>query len=214
MSGRSLLIVGAGGHAEVAFDVARRMGCFADISFSSNIEHPETLMGRPVLDESRVWETGPGAWGACFVAVGDNAARESLTAGLLSAGARMATLIHPSATVSPGARLGEGCIVCAGANVGPSSAVGDGSIVNTGADVDHGCRVGRFCHLSPHAAMGGGSSVGDRSWLCIGSCMADHISLAADSVLGAGSALLRDAGAPGLYVGSPARLVRGIDDFA
>lgn len=204
-----LLIFGAGGHARVACQVAERMGQFDEIAFSCNGEHPDQLMGHVVFDEERALSGLHNTWNAAFVAIGDNAARKSLTSRVSHAGFDLISLIDPSASVSEFAVVSSGSIVCPQAVVNPFAVVGLGGIVNSAAVVEHDCFLGDFVHLSPNVALGGGVQVGDLTWFGIGSCAIDHITIASGVTVGAGACLTKSVRVPGIYVGVPARRIGG-----
>ena len=213
MIGRSLLVVGSGGHGRSVLGVVLASGNFGDITFATNVDDPEPIGRFEMLDERLLAvEEVKRRFDAAFVAIGDNQARLRKTRKLLAAGIELPVLVHPSAVVSPLASIGPGTVVCPGAVVNPFARVGVGCIVNTGAVVEHDCEVADGAHLSPHSAIGGGSKVGEGSWLCVGSCMADHITLPSWSILAAGAALVSEVDESGLYVGLPAVLKKSFKE--
>lgn len=62
--------------------------------------------------------------------------------------------IHPSANVSPDARLGKGVVIGPGASVG-ASAIGDDTVINAGARILDGVTIGAHCHVYANAVIGG-----------------------------------------------------------
>jgi len=101
----------------------------------------------------------------CIVAIGDPVARLAIAARLEAAGARFATVIHPSAVVAPSARLGAGSVVCPFAFVGPDAIVEAHALVNIRASVGHDARIGRAAVLSPHVCVGGSAEVAEGALL-------------------------------------------------
>lgn len=204
---QSLLIIGSGGQGKMALDCAVELGIYGRIAFYTNdVDCPKQIAGYEVIQER--------AQRACdlisrfddvFIAIGDNGSRERLTCRYESMGANISSLVHPRSYVSSFACIGKGSIVMPHASVNAFASVGVGCIINTNAVVEHDCHLDSFVHVSPLASMGGGVTVGERSWLCIGSCVKDHISIAADVTVGANSCVLRDIDAPGVYLGSPAK---------
>ncbi len=198
-----LLIFGASGHAMVACDCARHE--YTHIVMLAGEETESLWHGVPIIPESRKslqeWrDLCPHA----FVAIGSAARRETVTQRLEKAGFQLVILRHPSAAVSSSAVLGDGTMIGPGAVVNADAELGKGCIVNSGAIVEHECRLGSFVHLSPGAVLGGGAVVGDRSWVCLGASVSDHVSIGADTTIGAGAAVIRDIPDHVLAVGIPA----------
>lgn len=194
----------------MVLDCLYELDCFDDIAFMTNdCSQGVSFCGHDVIfQDSMTCEEAVRKFGSVFVAIGDNKQRQSVYTAYRDAGAICPTLVHPSATVSSMARVGDGTIVMPQAAVNAFATVGEGCIVNTGAVVEHDCVVKDFCHLSPNSTMGGHSELGVRTWLCMNSCIANGVFAAEDVVLGAESVLLRNANAPGLYIGCPAKLRR------
>jgi len=65
------------------------------------------------------------------------------------------TLIHPSAVIDAGARLGSGVRVGAFSYIGPDVEIGDGTIIGSHCSVIGPTRIGRDNHFAGHVAVGG-----------------------------------------------------------
>lgn len=86
----------------------------------------------------------------------------ALVAEVLCPPRRRGAFVHPSSSVAPGARLGEGVYVGAFVNVGEGAEVGDGTQILACAFVGEGARVGRECVLHPNVVLYDGVTLGDR----------------------------------------------------
>jgi sugar O-acyltransferase (sialic acid O-acetyltransferase NeuD family) len=146
----------------------------------------------------------PGA--RVHVAIGPNRLRLELLRELQRLGATAATVVHPAATVSSLAGLGEGGFVAAGAVIAPAAVLGPAAIVNHSAVVDHDCRLGDSVHVAPNCTLGGGVIVGDRTLLGAGSIVLPGRRIGRDCTVGAGAVVTTDLPDGCTVTGIPARL--------
>jgi len=200
-----LLIIGAGGHARVLADSASAQGAWPHMAAWDRdpARHSgELLPGVPLLDTltAQHWHA---AGAALHIAIGDNAAREreAQAWGLQ----RLASVLHPRASVSPHSLIEPGCFVAALAVVAVGARLARGVIVNHGAVVDHEVEVGAFTHVAPHVTLGGAASIGARVLLGAGSVVLPGVRVGDGVTIGAGAVVCRDVQGPGTYVGVPAR---------
>ena len=134
-----LIILGSGGYGRVVADLAAQSGRYAEIFFlDDNSTSPD------VLGKCAEFEAFDGEF---YPAFGNNEARISWIERLTDAGKTVATIVHPTAYVSPTAALGLGVTVLPNASVGSFTTVEDGCIINMGAIVDHNCTIAKGCHI-------------------------------------------------------------------
>ena len=200
----TLLILGAGGHGRVVADAALAQGRWARLRVT---DRDEQRVGEELLPWLRVERIDEAIAGSTevHVAIGSALARarEARATGL-----PLATVVHPQATVSRHAVIGEGCFIAAGAIVAPGARLGAGVIVNHGAVVDHDVQVGAFTHVAPRVALGGGVHVGERVLVGAGASVLPGVRIADDVVVGAGAVVRDNLEAAGVYAGVPARRMR------
>lgn len=198
---RSLLIVGAGGHGRVIADIAEQLDRYETIAFLDDVEPTRAMNYWGKTSEASQYAK------ECdfIVAIGNNATRSRLQEGLLMMGCVLATLVHPSASVSKQAILGDGCVVMPGCVINTGAVIGKGGIVNTAATVDHDCQLGDYCHLSPGAHLCGTVKMGDLVWIGAGATVINNISIVSHTMVGAGATVIKEITEPGTYAGVPAR---------
>lgn len=211
----SFLVWGAGGHGRVVGDLVRSLGhdlagyVEGDKGRLGTVVEPMgvavTHLERDLVDLLERGEYPDGA-DAFALGIGDNRQRQERLATL--EGYHAPALVHPSAAVSPTARLGRASVVFALAVVNPAAWIGDGVIVNSGAVVEHDCRLESVVHVSPGAVLCGDVRVGARSWIGAGATVIHGVSVGRDAVVGAGSTVVRDVEPGTTVVGTPARVVR------
>jgi sugar O-acyltransferase (sialic acid O-acetyltransferase NeuD family) len=202
-----LLLWGAGGHAKVVLDCARAMCIFQDIAFIDDAPIDE-FCSHPVLG-TRALLAGAARQGYAkiLVSIGDNRVRAGCFALALEHGFVGATIIHPSAMVSPRAGIAEGTVIMPGAIVNAGVQIGRNCIVNTGAIVEHDCVVGDHVHISPRVALGGGVRIGALAHLGLGAIALPGVTIGGGSIVGAGSVVLRTVDPATTVAGVPARLL-------
>lgn len=203
MTSSSIIVIGAGGHAAVVVDILERIGGYN----VAVCELDEALAGGRLLGHPVEAFAAQAADTPMVIAVGDNRARWRI-AGEHPTRLIASAIIHPSAVVSPHARIGSGTVVMAGALVNPRATIGAHTIINTGASVDHDCTVGDAAHVSPGAHLAGGVTVGARSHIGIGASIIPFITIGADAVVGAGAVVIADVPDGVVVAGNPARVLR------
>ena len=204
----TLAILGAGGHGKVVADAAQACGRWREIAFFDQAwpgrsrNGPWAVVGdeAQLLDRVREFD-------GVAVAIGSNDVRLICIRRLLAAGATLATVIHPKAVVSSHASVGAGSVVFAAAVVNPGASIGMACIVNTAATVDHDCVLADGVHVSPGAHLGGGVQVGAASWIGIGASIKQYLQLGANTVVGAGAAVVHSFPGDVTLVGVPAQIL-------
>ncbi len=199
-----LLVLGAGGHGLVVAEGARSAG-WNVLGFRDDLKEPGTRVGDwEVIGSLRV-SIPPHV--AVIVGIGDNRTRERISTEMAERGTPLATVIHPSAIISPSAHIGDGVFVGPRALIHTEAAVGWGAIVNSAAVVEHHNRIGCFSHVASGAVLAGGVAIGDRVLMGANATVKPGLHITSDCVIGAGSAVVRNIAQPGTYVGVPARLM-------
>lgn len=186
-----LLVLGAGGHARPVIEALRAMGLAVAGLLDDVARAP--VLGVPVLGPL----DGLGAQGAsaAVIAIGDNAMRARLGAACRAHGLALPAVIHPSALLSPSARIGAGVQVMARAVIGPEATLDELALVNTGAIVEHECRIGPAAHLGPGAVLCGSVTVGARALVGAGAVVRPGCRIGDDAVIGAGAAVTQHVAA-------------------
>jgi sugar O-acyltransferase (sialic acid O-acetyltransferase NeuD family) len=204
-------IWGSAGHAKVlASLVALRGGRV--VALFDNREVEPALRDVPL----HVGEAGFERWADAtadlsdivgLVAIGGTRGRDriAIQRRFRARGLRLASLVHPDASVCATATLGLGTQVLAQAVVAADAVVGEACIVNHRASVDHECRLGDGVHLAPGATLCGLVRLADNVMIGAGAVVLPRLSIGENSIIGAGAVVTRDLPANVVVVGNPAR---------
>ena len=200
---KDLVIIGAGGHGRVIADIAQKLGVYENICFLDDSDLKET-MGLPVVGKTAD-AIKYVSKADIFVAIGNSVVRGKFIENLLSMGANVPTLIHPSAVIGACVEIGLGTAVMAGAVINPCSKLGKGVILNTCSSVDHDCIIGDYCHIAVGVHIAGTVNIGDNVCVGAGAVIKNNVKVCADCVIGAGAVVVKDITEQGTYIGVPAK---------
>lgn len=115
------------------------------------------------------------------------------------------TLIHPSAYVSPLARLGEGVFVGANSVIGPGARIDDHVFVNRGVTIGHDVHIGSYSRVQPGADLGGLSRIGRGVTIAIGATLLERLLVGDGAFISAGAVVTEDVPEKTLVAGNPAK---------
>lgn len=141
---KTLVILGAGGYGRTVADVAEQLGYSIITLDDADSFHPLSTFSS-YIDENTSF----------IPAFGNNVFRVEWVNRIKESGGQLATLIHPTAYVSPTATIKSGTVILPHAIVNTDVVVGEGCIINIGAIVDHGCFIEEGVHLAPGAIVKG-----------------------------------------------------------
>lgn len=205
---KRLALLGASGHGKVVADMAFSAG-WKHIDFFDDSWPGHRQNGHwPVVGDSAALFEQLTDYDGVLVAIGNCRVRWEKQQELNAAGAVLAIVVHPAASVSQYAVLGGGTVVMAGAVVNVDACVGPAGIINTGATVDHDCKLGSAVHIAPGAHLSGGVTVGNCSWIGVGAAVKQGIAIGSGVLIGAGAVVVRPVADDQTLVGNPARPIR------
>jgi len=209
---------GAGGHAKVVIDLLRAGGRFEIVGLLD--PNPRlrnaSVLGVPVLGGDdlvpSLYERGVRD---AFIGVGAISStwpRRRLFDLALQHGLNLVTAVHPSAVISPSAKIGRGATVMAGVVVNAEAVVGENVILNTGSIIEHDCTIGDHAHVASGARLAGGAVVGEGAQIGIGAVVRQGIRIGRLAMVGAGSVVVDDVPDSVVVVGVPARVLRPVEE--
>ncbi len=117
-----------------------------------------------------------------------------------------AQLIHPTAYVSPYARIGQGVYIGANSVIAPGAVLMDHVFVNRGVTVGHDTIVHEYARLQPGSNVGGLVEIGSGATIGIGASVIEKLVIGSGAVVAAGAVVINDVEERALVAGIPAVL--------
>ena len=204
---RPIILIGGGGHCISCIDVVEQTGLYQIIGI---LDLPEKL-GQKVLNYSVIGtenelERFLPVCSDFLITVGQiksSELREIIFHKVMMAGGNLPVIISPFAFVSPNARIEEGSVIMHHVLVNSGAIVGKGCILNTKSLIEHEAEIGNFCHISTAAVINGQSKVGDFCFIGSNTVVSNNTHITANTVIAAGSQVLKSIETPGTYIGHP-----------
>lgn len=141
---KQLLIIGAGSFSPEVEELASLFG-YTEIAFLD--DNPSTAYCSPIIGATADIASLRSQYDTAIVALGNNKTRMKYHQILKDCGYTIPTLIHPTAYVSPTAKIAPGCIIRAKVVVSRDVKLGEATILNVGALIDHHVEIGYGCHI-------------------------------------------------------------------
>lgn len=199
---KDVVIVGASGHGKVVADIVLKSG---DKVFGFLDDNPKVgnfFCGFPVLGSTDDWIKVQEK--SFIIAIGNPEIRETLSQKIR---AEFYTAIHPSAQISLlDIHIEEGTTIMANAVINSGAYVGRHCIINSAAVVEHDNHISDFVHISVGAKVAGTVNIGARTWIGMGACINNNLSICSDCMVGAGAVVVKSIERSGIYIGIPAKM--------
>lgn len=209
MGDKTVLILGAGGHAKVLIEALLRNGtAVAGILDRDPAMKGSSIMTIPVLgNDDALAGCDPrevllvNGMGSIALPLG----RQKLYERIKERGFHFTSVIHPFAVVASDASMGEGVQLMAGCVIQPGCTIGANCIVNTRASVDHDCKIGDHVHVAPGVTLSGEVQVGEGVHIGTGATVIQGVTIGKSSLIAAGAVVVHHVREYSTVMGVPAK---------
>lgn len=191
-----MFLYGASGHGKVIKEILEARGIEVEAFVDDDLAIKQ-FCGKPVVHQAN-------GLSPVIVSIGVNEDRKRIAEKL---SCEFGIAIHPSAIVSPSAKIGEGTVVMPGAIINADAVIGRHCIINTGASIDHECVIGDYCHIAPHVTLCGQVHVGEGTLIGAGASVVPCINIGRWCIVGAGAAVVKGIPDNVIAVGVPANML-------
>jgi sugar O-acyltransferase (sialic acid O-acetyltransferase NeuD family) len=192
---KNIILIGGGGHCKSVIDVIEQEGQFEIIGI---VDKPELLgsnvLGYSVVGNDSDLDSLAKKYQYAIITVGQiksPALRIKLFNMAVNAGFKLPTIISPRSYVSQYSTIGKGVIVMHDALINANVKIGENCIINSKALIEHDVTIQDHCHISTGSIINGGAIIKNRVFFGSNSTTREKVIIDSDSVIGAGSLILK-----------------------
>ena len=213
----NLVIFGAGDMARMAHHCFTHDSSHDVVGFvvDRQFRPGDQFLGLPLSD----FEDAPAAYppSECmmFVAIGYtrmNAVRREKYQAARAAGYRLASYVSSHCRYLSSTPPGDNCMIFEDNTIQPFVTIGNNVTVWSGSVIAHDSVIEDHCFLAPRVAVAGHVRIGERSFIGINATIRNSVTIAPQTLVGAGALIVKDTAAKGVYLSSPARRVENSSD--
>lgn len=208
---KDIVIIGAGGFGkEVAWlieDINKSKNEWNIIGF---VDDDESVQGKEINGYRVVGNINWLKEQKLFVvnAIGNPIIKKKVMDKLDGSKNKYPVLIHPSVIYSERVTFGEGSIICAGSIITVNVKIGKHVIINLDCTVGHDANLGDYTTVLPGVNISGYVKTGEYVNVGTGTVIIQGINICKNTVIGAGSVVVRDLPANCTAVGVPAKPIK------
>jgi sugar O-acyltransferase (sialic acid O-acetyltransferase NeuD family) len=207
----NLLIFGAG-------DIAR----LAHFYFTNDSDHDvaafvvdreyrqaDTFMGLPVCNADDVIDRYPPDEFEMFVALSYakmNRVRAEKYEAMRTAGYRLVSYVSSRCTYLSLTPPGDNCFILEDNTIQPFATIGSNVTLWSGNHIGHDATIEDHCFITSHVVVSGHVRVGAYSFIGVNATLRNSITIAPETLVGAGSVIMKDTKPKGVYMPERAKL--------
>jgi sugar O-acyltransferase (sialic acid O-acetyltransferase NeuD family) len=207
---KKLVIVGIGETADIAFEYFTFDSAYEVVSFSVNREFLSTPIyhGLPVIPLEELLNFYPPSDVHVYVAVSYvklNRVRKKLYLDVKKMGYTCANYVSSKAFLWRNVEMGENNFIFENNVLQHKVVLGNNIILWSGNHIGHQTRIMDHVYVSSHCVISGFCEIGEASFLGVNSTYNDNIKIAADTIVGSGTLIVRNTEKGQLVMGVPGK---------
>jgi sugar O-acyltransferase (sialic acid O-acetyltransferase NeuD family) len=210
---KNIILIGGGNQSHYTIDIIEKEGKYNIVGIIDSLQEigsnrfGYTIIGRQeniseLIEKYNIY--------GGVISIGDNWGRYYVGEQIkqLVPNFRFINAIHPSVIIGNNVTLGYGVVAMAGCIFNPKSKIGNFTFFATGAQVEHDCVIADFASISAGSVTGGYVLLGKYSAITLGVTVIDRITIGENTVIGAGSVVVKNIPDNILAYGNPCKIIR------
>ena len=206
---KQIYIVGAGGFGREVFDwMMETFDMFEEYSFAGFLDDNLQALDGFSIEASVVKKISDykAVENDCLICgIGSPSVKKEICQSLIREGGNFISLIHPSAKMGRGSKIGYGSVVCPNVVITCDVDVGDFVMLNLSSTIGHDSKIGNWSTLSAQCDITGYVEIGESVFLGSGARIIPSKKIGSSSIIGAGSVVIKDVAIDTSVFGNPAR---------
>lgn len=199
----------AGGHTKTVIESLQRNEIPVDVVVDDNNAKTGSQIGDFTVRNPDEIDIDEYDW---IVANGTNLIREEIVERLNKAGATCRNFIDKDATVETEPFDQAHIYISAQCYITGAVTFSEDILIDGGVYIGHHSEIGSHVTIGPNATIGGEVTVGNRSFIGLGVNIREGVSIGGDTLIGAGATVVKDIPSNSFAVGTPAEVVREIEE--
>jgi sugar O-acyltransferase (sialic acid O-acetyltransferase NeuD family) len=169
----------------------------------------DTFLGLPLIDAERALDRFPPGEYEMFVALSYakmNRLRAEKYDRMKTDRYRLATYVSSRCSYLAQTPPGENCFILEDNTVQPFVTIGNNVTLWSGNHIGHDSSIADHCFISSHVVVSGHVRVGERCFIGVNATIRNAITIAPDTLVGAGALVMKDTRPKGVYLAERARI--------
>lgn len=203
-----IVIFGVSDAAELAHYYFTTDSNYQVEAFSVDSEYlPDSgnFCGLPVVPFEEVDSIYPPDQCAFFVALGYSSLNQNRKDKYFAAkalGYKLASYVSTRASVLNNCLIGDNCFILEDNTIQPFVTIGNDVTLWSGNHIGHHATIDDHCFLASHIVVSGRVHICESCFIGVNATLRDHITVGEKCIIGAGTLILADVEAGGVYVGT------------
>ncbi len=207
----NLVIYGNGNMAKMLYHFVRQIHPVVGFCVDQACITDTELEGLPVFPFEEIEAICPPISHEMLIAVGFGDMNEIRARKYREAkekGYRLASYVHPTASIASNVAVGENAIILECVSIHPFSVLGNNVFISSNSNLGHGCVIGDHCWINAGVSLGGDTVLGEQCFMGINASASHELSLGAKTFVGANTFLANSTEAGDVYLPQEAQKFR------